>query len=49
MDNLLYIYGIIFMHIKVGFKETKQVVYVSENTLGFYLSEQALKDRVNLL
>lgn len=32
------------MRIKVGDNETRQVVYVSENTSGFYLSESALKD-----
>ena len=40
----LHIKGIVFMHIKVGLKETRQVVYVLENTSGFYVSESALKD-----
>ena len=32
------------MHIRVGIRETRQVVYVSGDTSGFYLSESALKD-----
>ena len=32
------------MRIGVGIRETRQVVYVSTNTSGFYLSESALKD-----
>ena len=32
------------MHIWVSLTETRQVVYVLENTSGFYLSESALKD-----
>ena len=32
------------MRIRVGIRETRQVVYVSGNTSGFYLSESALKD-----
>ena len=32
------------MHYKVCLKETRQVIYVLENTSGFYLSESALKD-----
>ena len=44
MDDQLCIKGIVFMHIMVDHKETRQVVYVLENTSGFYLSELALKD-----
>lgn len=32
------------MRIRVGRRETKQIVYVSENTSGFYLSESGLED-----
>ena len=44
MDDQLHIKGIVFMSIRVGLKVTRQVIYVSENTSGFYLSELALKD-----
>ena len=40
----LQIKGVIFARIRVGSRETHQMIYVSENTTGFYLSESALKD-----
>ena len=43
-DYQLRIKGVLFMRIRVGIRETRQVVYVSGNTSGFYLSESALKD-----
>lgn len=32
------------MHIRIGWKETRNIVYVLNNTSDFYLSESALKD-----
>ena len=43
-DNRLHIKGVLFLRIKVGSRETRQAVYVSDNTTGFYLSQTALKD-----
>ena len=43
-ENQLQIKGVLFLRIKVGKKETRQAVYVSKNTSGFYLSQTALKD-----
>ena len=43
-DNPLNIKGVIFAKIRAGLRETRQVIYVSENTSGFCLSEAALKD-----
>ena len=43
-DDQQRIKGVLFMRIRVGIRETRQVVYVSGNTSGFYLSESALKD-----
>ena len=43
-DDQLRIKGVHFMRIRVGIRETRQVVYLSGNTSGFYLSESALKD-----
>ena len=43
-EDRLHIKGVVFLRIKMGDRETKQAVYVSENTSGFYLSEIALKD-----
>ena len=42
-DDQLRIKGVLIMRIRVGIRETWQVVYVSGNT-RFYLSESALKD-----
>ena len=47
-DNRLEVKGVLFLVIKVGSRETRQAVYVSENTSGFYLSQTALK-ALNLL
>lgn len=43
-DDRLRIKGVLFLRIRVGTKETRQAVYVSDNTSGFYLSQTALKD-----
>ena len=43
-DDQQRIKCIFFMCIRFGFKETRHVVFVSENTSGFYLSESARKD-----
>ena len=47
-DNRLRVKGVLFLLLKVGSRETRQAIYVSDNTPGFYLSQTALKDR-NLL
>ena len=44
MDDQLRIKDIVFMCIKIGLKETRQVVYVFSNTSGFYSDESAMKD-----
>ena len=43
-DDQLLIKGVFFMRIRIGIRETRQVVYVSGNTSDFYLSESAVKD-----
>lgn len=43
MDNQLYIKGMLLMYIRIG-KGTQQMVYVSNNTSVFYLSESDMKD-----
>lgn len=43
-DNLLNIKGVIFAKVRVGSRETRQIIYVSKNTSDFCLSESALKD-----
>jgi len=40
-DNQLHIKGILFLRIRVGSRETRQAVYVADNTSGFYLSQAA--------
>ena len=47
-NDWLRIKGVLFLCIRVGTKVTRQAVYVSDNTSGFYLSQTALKD-LNLL
>ena len=42
-EDQLDIRGVMFACIRVGSREARQAVYVSENTSGFYLSESALK------
>lgn len=36
--------GVISVNIRVGSRDTHQMIYALENTSGFYLSESALKD-----
>ena len=43
-QNGLRIKGVLLLHIQLGNRESRQVVYVSENSSGFYLSESALID-----
>ena len=40
--------GVIPLHIEANGHHTRQVVYISNNIKGFYLSESALKDLVIL-
>ena len=40
----LNIIGSIFLHIAVGGKSTRQIVYIASNCQGLYLSQTALKD-----
>lgn len=42
--NQLYMKAVLFMHIRIGSRETRQEVYVSNNTSGFYSSESDLRD-----
>ena len=42
-EDPLDIRGVMFACIRAGSKETRQAIYVSENAIGFYLSESALK------
>lgn len=43
-NDQLNIRGIFFMRIRVGPRKMRRVVYISDNTSWFYLSESALKD-----
>ena len=43
-DNQPHIKGILFLHIRVSSRETRQAVYVVDNMSSFYLSQAALKD-----
>lgn len=43
-ETSLAIQGVVFLRIKVGNRETRQMVYVSDNVNGLYLSEAALKE-----
>lgn len=44
IDNQLHLEDVLLMHIRMGSRETRQMVYVSNNTSYFYLSEAFLKD-----
>lgn len=43
-NDQLNIRGIFFMRIRVGPRKVRRLVYISDNTSWFYLSESALKD-----
>ena len=43
-NNRLHVNGVLFLHGRVGARETRQAVYVADNTSGLYLSYTALKD-----
>ena len=43
-DTPLDISGALFLNISLGKYNTRQMVYISKNTKGFFLSESALKD-----
>ncbi len=43
-DAPLDIIGTIFLQISIGDRTTKQMVYISQNCCGFYLSQTAMKD-----
>ena len=43
-NNRLHINGVLFLCVRVGPRETRQVVFVADNTSGLYLSRTALKD-----
>ena len=43
-NSHLELMGALLLHIRIGCHETRQVMYVSRNTSGVYLSESTLKD-----
>ena len=43
-NSPLHIIGVLFLQIDIGHKTTNQMVYISKNCRGFFLSQTAMKD-----